>query len=49
MEYEQVAEFAATYGLIYLMVLFAGVLVYAFWPKNKKKFDEAARRPLEED
>ncbi len=49
MEYEQVAHFAATYGLIYLMVLFAGVLAYTFWPKNKEKFDEAARRPLEED
>jgi len=49
MEYEQVAHFAATYGLIYLIVLFAGVLAYAFWPKNKEKFEEAARRPLEED
>ena len=49
MEYEQVAEFAATYGLIYLMVLFIGVLAYTFWPKNKEKFKEAARRPLEED
>ena len=49
MQYEQVAHFAATYGLIYLMVLFAGVLVYTFWPKNKDKFEEAARRPLEED
>ena len=27
----------------------AGVLISAFWPKNKKKFEEAARRPLEED
>jgi cytochrome c oxidase cbb3-type subunit 4 len=49
MQYEKVAEFASTYGLIYFMILFAGVLVYAFWPKNKEKFDEAARRPLEED
>ena len=49
MTYESVAEFAATYGLIYLIVLFLGVLIYAFWPKNRKKFEEAARRPLEED
>ncbi|WP_299621423.1 cbb3-type cytochrome c oxidase subunit 3 [Pelagibius sp.] len=49
MTYESVAEFAATYGLVYLFVLFLGVLAYAFWPKNKKKFEEAARRPLEED
>ena len=49
MQYEQVAHFASTYGLIYLIILFAGVLVYAFWPKNREKFEEAARRPLEED
>ena len=49
MIYEKVAHFAATYGLVYLMVLFAGVLVYTFWPKNKDKFEKAARRPLEED
>jgi len=49
MHYEQVAHFAATYGLIYLVVLFAGALVYAFWPSNKEKFDNAARLPLEED
>lgn len=49
MTYADIVSFAASYGLIYFMLLFAGVLVYAFWPGNKKKFDEAARLPLEED
>jgi cytochrome c oxidase cbb3-type subunit 4 len=49
MYYEQVAHFAATYGLIYLVILFAGALAYAFWPSNKEKFEKAARLPLEED
>lgn len=49
MHYEQVAHFAATYGLIYLVGLFAGALAYAFWPSNKDKFENAARLPLEED
>ncbi|MGF1628796.1 MAG: cbb3-type cytochrome c oxidase subunit 3 [Kiloniellaceae bacterium] len=49
MQYEQIAQFAATYGLVYLVILFAGALAYAFWPANKKKFDKAARLPLEED
>ena len=40
---------ADTWGLIYLMALFAGALVYALWPRNRKKFDDAARIPLEED
>ncbi|MGD1880601.1 MAG: cbb3-type cytochrome oxidase subunit 3 [Kiloniellaceae bacterium] len=49
MHYEQVAHFAATYGLIYFIIMFAGVLAYVFWPSNKEKFEEAARLPLEED
>ena len=49
MSYQDLAAFAQTWGLVYLMILFAGVLVYALWPKNKEKFDRAARMPLDED
>jgi cytochrome c oxidase cbb3-type subunit 4 len=49
MHYEHVAQFAATYGLIYLVILFAGAVAYAFWPSNKEKFEDAARLPLKED
>lgn len=49
MLYENVVAFAATYGLIYFIILFAGVLAYALWPGNKRKFDRAARLPLKED
>jgi len=46
--YQDASYFAQTYGLVYLFGLFVIVLVYALWPKNKKKFDEAANIPLEE-
>ena len=49
MSYDEFRHFADTYGLIYLMLLFAGVVTYALWPRNRKKFDKAARIPLEED
>jgi cytochrome c oxidase cbb3-type subunit 4 len=49
MDYETFAAAARTYGLVYLVVLFAGVLVYALWPRNRKKFDDAAHIPLRED
>lgn len=49
MDVENFAAAARTYGLIYLIVLFAGALAYAFWPRNRKKFDEAAQIPLRED
>jgi cytochrome c oxidase cbb3-type subunit 4 len=49
MTYQDVLYVSETYGLVYLVVMFAVVLAYALWPRNKKKFDRAARMPLEED
>ena len=49
MAYEDVAALSGTVGLILFMVLFAVVLVYALWPANRRKFDDAARIPLKED
>jgi cytochrome c oxidase cbb3-type subunit 4 len=47
MTYERVSEFVQQGGTIYFVVLFAVVLVYAFWPKNKEKFEKAARAALD--
>ncbi len=44
--YEFLSHFAQTGGLIYFVLLFAAVLVYALWPSNKDKFKEAAQSPL---
>lgn len=49
MEYEQVASISQVAALIFFIALFAGVVLYAFWPGNKRKFDEAAKLPLEND
>ena len=49
MDYHTIAHFARSWGLVYLFLLFVGVLVYALWPRNRKKFAEAARIPLRED
>jgi cytochrome c oxidase cbb3-type subunit IV len=38
--------FSKSFGLFYLIALSLGVLVYAFWPSNKKRFDEAAQSIL---
>ena len=49
MSYEQVASISQVVALIFFVVLFAAVLLYAFWPGNKKRFERAARLPLEKD
>jgi len=47
--YEWLAQFAQSAGTVYFLLMFVAVLAYAFWPKNAKQFDEAARMPLRED
>jgi cytochrome c oxidase cbb3-type subunit 4 len=49
MTYEQVASISQVGALLGFVALFVGVLIYAFWPGNKKTFEEAARLPLEKD
>ena len=43
------AHLAQTWGLVYFVMIFIAVLVYALWPSRQKQFDEAARVPLRED
>jgi cytochrome c oxidase cbb3-type subunit 4 len=47
--YKMLAEFAQTWGLVYFVAVFLGVVAYALWPSRKRQFDEAARMPLRED
>jgi len=49
--YRFFAEFAQTWGLVYFVVLFVIVLIYALWPSRarQKLFDDSARVPLRED
>jgi len=47
--YDFFAGIAGTWGLLYFLALFIGVLVYALWPSRQKQFDETARIPVRED
>jgi cytochrome c oxidase cbb3-type subunit 4 len=49
MTYEQVASVTQIAALLLFVALFIGVLIYAFWPGNKMRFEQAARVPLEKD
>ena len=49
MTYDQVASISQIVALLFFIGLFAAVLLYAFWPGNKKSFKEAAKLPLEGD
>jgi cytochrome c oxidase cbb3-type subunit IV len=47
--YQMLASFAQTWGLVYFVIVFLIVLIYALWPSSRQKFDEAAHIPLRED
>jgi cytochrome c oxidase cbb3-type subunit 4 len=47
--YEKLAQFAQTWGLVLFVIAFVLVLIYALNPRNRKKFDEAKRIPLEDE
>lgn len=49
MSHEFALWLSKTVGLFYLLAMSAGVLVYAFWPANKARFDAAARSVLDEE
>lgn len=43
LDHGTMVAFAKSFGLFYLIALSIGVLVYAYWPSNKGRFDRAAR------
>jgi cytochrome c oxidase cbb3-type subunit 4 len=49
MTYEQVAGITQVAALLFFIALFVGVVIYAFWPSNKKRFEQDAKIPLEKD
>ena len=49
MDHEFVVWFSKSFGLFYMIALSIGIVAYAYWPSNKKKFDEAAQSILGHD
>lgn len=48
-EHLDLVFYAKTHGLIYLIVFSLGVLAYVYRPSNKKKFDDAAKRIIDDE
>ncbi|MCC6786642.1 MAG: cbb3-type cytochrome c oxidase subunit 3 [Hyphomonadaceae bacterium] len=46
LEHDFLVLLSKTFGLFYLIALSVGVLIYAYWPRNKARFDAAARAIL---
>ena len=48
-DHDTLVGFAKTFGLFYLIAMFAAAFVYAFWPSKKGEFDRAARSVLDDE
>ncbi len=49
MSYDTVATWSQVTSLLMFIAMSAGVLIYAMWPQNKARFEEAQRRALDLD
>ena len=48
-DHETLVWFSKSAGLFYLIGLSIAVLVYVYWPSNKKRFDRAAEAILHDE
>lgn len=46
MTYDTIATFSQVTSLLLFIALFIGVLVYVFWPGNRRRFDDAQHSAL---
>ena len=49
LDHQSVVAFAKSWGLFYLIAFAIAVLVYAFWPSNRKRFTDAKKSILDKD
>lgn len=49
LDYQSMRTFADSWGLVYMMAIFIGVVVWVFRPGSRKISDDAARIPFKED
>ncbi len=49
MDYSLLRQFADSWGLLYMFVLFVGIIFFTFRPGSKEKAEKIAQIPLNED
>ncbi len=49
LDHETLVGVAKSWGLFYMIAMAAGVMLYTFWPSNKKRFQNAKESILDGD
>lgn len=48
-DHQTLVGIAKSWGLFYFIAFAVGVLIYALWPSNRKRFDHAKNSILDKD
>ena len=48
-EHDFLVAFSKSFGLFYLIALSIVVVLFAYWPSNKQRFDRAANAILDDE
>ncbi|MEZ5668521.1 MAG: cbb3-type cytochrome c oxidase subunit 3 [Alphaproteobacteria bacterium] len=46
---QEIAELFRSLWVVWLGLLFIGIVAWALWPSNKARFEHASRIPLDDD
>lgn len=49
MTHDAVLVFSKSWGALYLLVFFLVAVIWTYWPSRKSTFQDASKRPLNED
>ncbi|GGF72862.1 cbb3-type cytochrome oxidase subunit 3 [Terasakiella sp.] len=49
MSLDDIVSLARQLWVVWLLILFLGIIGFALWPRHKDRFDEAANIPLQDD
>ncbi|HEY0833173.1 MAG TPA: cbb3-type cytochrome c oxidase subunit 3 [Azospirillum sp.] len=49
MDLDSITVALRSFWTVWLALLLTGIIVYAMWPGNRGKFDDAARIPLKDE
>jgi len=47
--HDAIVAFSKSWGLLYLIALAIGVVIYAYWPANRARFNRAKKSIFDKD
>jgi cytochrome c oxidase cbb3-type subunit 4 len=49
MDWQAILQFLGTLRVVWFILLFVGIVAWAFWPKRRERLESYGRIPLEDE